>query len=240
MTLPFHRVQRWTGRYFHDAWLRDCGVCLLLGHDGNECPSNPLLSLDNSLFNSMDGTWTTPPSTSPSAYRAPDDPEPQEGLLDDDIVFTADNDEVPEPYRFNDDAMEDQSTTTQDNADDSDPNLLDSDGQTIDDPMLVDEAPTHDIYGNKILLIVHSSGMHHIGVRYCFCDAGVRSLDSQLLLHGLYPASMDNPSTAFTFDCLDDFHLDNLEAKTVANTYMKKIRHLTNPFAPHRTKVFVL
>ncbi|KAF8259615.1 hypothetical protein EI94DRAFT_1468206, partial [Lactarius quietus] len=36
--LPFHRVQKWTGKYFMPSWLREIGVNLHLGHSGDVCP----------------------------------------------------------------------------------------------------------------------------------------------------------------------------------------------------------
>jgi hypothetical protein len=36
--LPFHRVQKWTGTYFIQSWLREVGVSLCLGHSGDLCP----------------------------------------------------------------------------------------------------------------------------------------------------------------------------------------------------------
>ncbi|KAH9015214.1 hypothetical protein EDB84DRAFT_1567796 [Lactarius hengduanensis] len=36
--LPFHRVQKWTGKYFIPSWLREVGVSLHLGHSGDLCP----------------------------------------------------------------------------------------------------------------------------------------------------------------------------------------------------------
>ncbi|KAF8260218.1 hypothetical protein EI94DRAFT_1458219, partial [Lactarius quietus] len=36
--LPFHRVQKWTGKYFMPSWLWEIGVNLHLGHSGDVCP----------------------------------------------------------------------------------------------------------------------------------------------------------------------------------------------------------
>ena len=36
--LPFHRVQKWTGKHFMPSWLREVGIRLCLGHSGNLCP----------------------------------------------------------------------------------------------------------------------------------------------------------------------------------------------------------
>ncbi|KAI0286575.1 hypothetical protein BC826DRAFT_883512, partial [Russula brevipes] len=34
---PFHRISFWTGTHFQDAWFRDVGLCIYLGHDGEQC-----------------------------------------------------------------------------------------------------------------------------------------------------------------------------------------------------------
>jgi hypothetical protein len=36
--LPFHRVQKWTGKYFMQSWLREVGLSICLGHSGDLCP----------------------------------------------------------------------------------------------------------------------------------------------------------------------------------------------------------
>ncbi|KAF8261279.1 hypothetical protein EI94DRAFT_1607555 [Lactarius quietus] len=36
--LPFHRVQKWTGKYFIPSWLWEVGISLCLGHSGGLFP----------------------------------------------------------------------------------------------------------------------------------------------------------------------------------------------------------
>ncbi|KAF8264123.1 hypothetical protein EI94DRAFT_1594427, partial [Lactarius quietus] len=36
--LPFHRVQKWTGKYFIPSWLWEVRISLHLGHSGGLCP----------------------------------------------------------------------------------------------------------------------------------------------------------------------------------------------------------
>lgn len=49
---PLHRVERWTGEYYEDAWLIDTGLVLSLGHNGHECPTP---EPNNPLENDEDG-----------------------------------------------------------------------------------------------------------------------------------------------------------------------------------------
>ncbi|KAI0280463.1 hypothetical protein BC826DRAFT_924529 [Russula brevipes] len=44
---PFHRIAFWTGTHYVDAWLRDVGLCIYLGHDGEPCPNNLQAELDH-------------------------------------------------------------------------------------------------------------------------------------------------------------------------------------------------
>jgi hypothetical protein len=36
---PFHRVERWTGKYYTPAWLNQVGIVINLGHGGSPCPT---------------------------------------------------------------------------------------------------------------------------------------------------------------------------------------------------------
>ncbi|KAJ7899530.1 hypothetical protein B0H14DRAFT_2331726, partial [Mycena olivaceomarginata] len=61
------------------------------------------------------------------------------------------------------------------------------------------------------------------------------SPDLQLLDARIYPATPDKPSTAFTFNVLEEFALDSLECKTAALTFLSKLRRMTNPIFPLST-----
>ena len=93
-----------------------------------------------------------------------------------------------------------------------------------------------DPQGYPLLTVVDTSGVHGIGVRWCNCpDAMPR--DRQLLAMGLYPASVKNPRTAFTFRVLDAFLIANKECKTPAGQYFAMLRRITNNAFPHRVPV---
>jgi len=75
--------------------------------------------------------------------------------------------------------------------------------------------------GNLVVTVINRSGVHKIGVRWCCClDAPER--DMQMLAAGLFPATFRNPKTAFTFRVLEEFHLDNLECKTMPSLLRSK------------------
>ncbi|KAG1852098.1 hypothetical protein DFJ58DRAFT_716618 [Suillus subalutaceus] len=68
-------------------------------------------------------------------------------------------------------------------------------------------------------------------VKYCTCP-GAPSADIQLFQMGLFPASFLEPKTAFSFDVLDDFLLDNLNGTSAMN-YYSKLRRMTTRVFPH-------
>ena len=92
--------------------------------------------------------------------------------------------------------------------------------------------PWEDDIGNRFILVVDSRQAFHLPAVRCRCDGGAESTLQYLDL-GMFPASYINVWTAFTFSCLDDFRISNLECKTSAYQYFQKIRRLTNPAFPH-------
>jgi hypothetical protein len=57
---------------------------------------------------------------------------------------------------------------------------------------------------------------------------------------GLFPAMFHNPKTAFTFQVLEEFHLDNLECKTTPSQFFSCLQRLTNEEFPNTVPVRVL
>ncbi len=90
--------------------------------------------------------------------------------------------------------------------------------------------PRDDANGNPFLFIIDCSQAFHLPVVSCGC--GHADMKSQYLDLEMFPASYENIQTVFTFRCLDDFRVSNLECKTSAYQYFQKIRRLTNPAFP--------
>jgi hypothetical protein len=93
-----------------------------------------------------------------------------------------------------------------------------------------------DKHDNPIITIIDRSGVHEIGVRWCCCHDGLEH-DMQLMAAGLFPATFRNPKTAFTFQVLEEFHLDNLECKTTPSQFISCLRRLTNDEFPNTVPV---
>jgi hypothetical protein len=114
---------------------------------------------------------------------------------------------------------------------DEDDDLFWDDIEDIPRPPLGRQTPATDMHGNQFILIVDSCGLFKIPAVYCSCSAVPRDL--QLVDLCFFPASFENIKTAFTFRCLDDFRLSNLECKTSAYQYFQRLRRLTNPAFPN-------
>ncbi|KAJ7018777.1 hypothetical protein C8F04DRAFT_976706 [Mycena alexandri] len=85
---------------------------------------------------------------------------------------------------------------------------------------------------------VDTTGIFSRRIRWCRCadeHGNVVHPDLQLLDACIYPATSDRPTTAFTFNVLDEFMVDALECKTAAFTFVAKLRRLTNPLFPSST-----
>ena len=66
------------------------------------------------------------------------------------------------------------------------------------------------------LMVFDLSGIHHLVVLYCGCDMTLSKVVQLLDVHW-FPAMIDRPATAFTFDFLDFFH--NLQDQNKCNPY---------------------
>lgn len=106
-------------------------------------------------------------------------------------------------------------------------------GQTVGEEVLLGAWRTD---GKKSLIIVDISGVHQLQVGWCQCQ-GAPGADIQLLRNRLFPASVSNPSTAFTFGVLSYFHIDSVECKTSASSFFSKLRRLTNSSNPDSVPV---
>jgi len=217
--LPFHRVERWNGRYFHVGALWQVGLKLSLGHEGMACPSVARTETDaedegqyfgcyfrlpNRILDTTEGYGLGPPTaaTEGSGFEGDmwGDPE---------IPITADNDDD----------------------DDDDVNLMDAPGGEMH-PAMLPRPPAYDSDRNPFVAIVDVSGIHHLPVVRCACITTEARDDIAFLEMGLFPTSFERIQTLFTMDVLKDYRLSNLECKTSAYQYYQKLRRLTCPAFP--------
>lgn len=87
--------------------------------------------------------------------------------------------------------------------------------------------------GNPYLTVVDTTGIHQIRAQYCRCPESSRIPEYQQLLQlGLYPASITQPRTVFTFRVLNDYDLLNLETKSTPQRYLAMLQRLTTDIFP--------
>lgn len=82
-----------------------------------------------------------------------------------------------------------------------------------------------------LLKVIDVNGFHDTKVVYCTCKLSMGVEKSiQLARHGLLPSAPKYPEVAFTFRCMEDFHLHNLTSRKTAYDYIKKLGRKTNEF----------
>jgi glucokinase len=83
--------------------------------------------------------------------------------------------------------------------------------------------------------LVHNNGIHPSRIRYCLCSDIDRS--SQLLRVNLFPATPEQPETAFTFAALATFRMHNLQSKVTAFDWMTSLRWMTEEVSSPKVAV---
>ncbi|KAF8834649.1 hypothetical protein BDN67DRAFT_985173 [Paxillus ammoniavirescens] len=86
--------------------------------------------------------------------------------------------------------------------------------------------------GVACLTMVDVTRLHFSRIRYYHCPEA-KAAHLQLLRANTFPASIQNPSTVFTFQTLDDFLRDNVECSTTTMNYFSKLRRITSNVFPH-------
>jgi hypothetical protein len=83
--------------------------------------------------------------------------------------------------------------------------------------------------------VVDTNGIHDTKIRFCGCS-NVDRVD-QLMRAGLFPATVDRPTMAFTLTVLKQFHLHHLESKESAYDFIGALRRLTDNAFAHEVAV---
>lgn len=78
-------------------------------------------------------------------------------------------------------------------------------------------------YSGVEINVIHTTGMQRAQVCFCFCP-GHPSKAMQLIKSSLFPATTEEPRTAFTFAILKDFHLHTRTSKKASYDYLRAIR----------------
>jgi len=81
------------------------------------------------------------------------------------------------------------------------------------------------------VLVVDTSGIHHLPLLMCNCQGGEKNI-AEALASGLLASTFKDIRTVFTSTCLDDFRFANLECKTSAYQFYQLLKRRTNPANP--------
>jgi len=76
-------------------------------------------------------------------------------------------------------------------------------------------------------IITHINGVHNTRIRFCGCLFAPEK-HTQLIQSELFPATVEEPRSAFTFAVLKQFNMHNLQSKCGAFDYVLSLRRLTD------------
>lgn len=220
----FHRIQQWTGKFYAERHLWQVGVRIFLGHGGEPCPKTDLHTLeeeerklDEPVFSAghfgEDRNQPLSDSRGTNQFADPQGTAAHCHLADPRSV--ADPNDAADPQKMVDDEEE---CWEDEPVDGYNPY-----GHT---------PPAKDVFENPFVLFVDCNQLFSLPAVHCGC--GDTAADDLMFFDlGFFPASFTNIKTVFTFRCLDDFRLSNLECKTSAYQYFQKLKRLTNPAFPN-------
>jgi hypothetical protein len=218
---PFHRIEHWNGSYYRPAALSEVGTYLLVQHHTGD----PICERLRNKCNLIDSAEETKDKMEQEQLRismpVPVPVSEMDQYLNDmDMDLDMDRD----VGGSNDDNLYD--------GDDGDEELeatdeYDSAGHDIG----IGAGPGPVNVPHPAIRVVHSNGLHHIGMVTCVCH-GENNLHLDLFAAQLLPASFKRIRTLFTAQVLDMFRLCNLELKASAYQFYQLLRRLTSPMAP--------
>jgi hypothetical protein len=104
------------------------------------------------------------------------------------------------------------------------------------DPEWVDEeiaqaVPLGTGFRRNEFVFVANSGIYRRSVQRCVCPNAPET-HIQLLQMWFFPATLKRPSTAFTFNVLNQFHIEAMECKTSVHNFYSTLRRVTNNAFP--------
>ncbi|KAG2745146.1 hypothetical protein P692DRAFT_20742764, partial [Suillus brevipes Sb2] len=88
---------------------------------------------------------------------------------------------------------------------------------------------------NDDFTIIHTNGIHEVGLDYCGCDTA-QTHTTQLLRAAWFPATTLEPRTAATFRILEQYHLLSFESKASGYEFYHAIARLTDNTGLHPHK----
>ncbi|KAJ7303090.1 hypothetical protein DFH08DRAFT_977305 [Mycena albidolilacea] len=83
--------------------------------------------------------------------------------------------------------------------------------------------------GRSKFVVIAPNGFHHVALDFCECRlSSSKRKWEQLLLHGWYPATPDDPQSTITISALKPFHAVSLQGKTTAYHFFNALAKITD------------
>lgn len=247
---PFHRIQKWCGRYFRAAELWEVGSYVLVPHRSGE-PYCDSIAFKKTELEKMERQKDMAEQANPQCAlptTADDVPmrdideefEIPSGQADDEAQENAEFDAFIEQLHaenLNGVGHPDDDVAGEDAVDDTEVGQADEDINAVPGYLFPSNGgqthiPDYDGLQNAYVRIVHTNGLHHLALVSCACRDGPDELPLDLMAARLVPASFKRIRTLFTAHMLDYFRLCNLELKASAYQFYQLLRRITSPTAP--------
>ena len=88
----------------------------------------------------------------------------------------------------------------------------------------------------RIIVVGHTNGFHKISVHFCHCE-GAASEAIQLMDQELFPATITQPESMFSFSLLENYHAHSLTSKKSMYDYHAALVNLTSAAFPQEVPV---
>lgn len=85
-------------------------------------------------------------------------------------------------------------------------------------------------------VVLDLNGIHKVGINLCGCTKA-QDLPRQLLCARLFPATVEQPKTAVTFNCMEFFHILTFESKASMFEFHNTLSRLMDNFGGHDVPV---
>lgn len=100
--------------------------------------------------------------------------------------------------------------------------------------------PCHSAHATlNIFEVIDTNGIHKTKIRFCTCQ-GSADRTEQLMRAQLFPATIAQPTMAFTFRVLRQFHIHHLEGKESVHDFIGALRRLSDNMFPQRVPVHLI
>jgi hypothetical protein len=76
--------------------------------------------------------------------------------------------------------------------------------------------------------VIHTNGLHRVNLDYCACEDCPLQLWQQMMRVRWWPATVTDPQTVATFECLRHFEKVNCSGHITATDYYRALAHMTD------------